>query len=242
MTDVTPPPRVAIVEDDADLRESIQAYLAAKGYPVWSAGSAEVFYKQLLIETADIALVDVGLPGESGFAVARHLKEMPGIAVIMLSGHDALEQRLHGLAEGADRYLVKPIDLRELAANIEACHAGRRNLPPPLAPAPVLPYENEWQLSSPDWELVSPCGARVKLTAREWSFMNGLVKTSGQIATRDDIARALQGGNLAGFDYHRIDMVVMRLRQKIARATGKDAPIRTYPSQGFGFSACCRVI
>jgi two-component system, OmpR family, response regulator PhoP len=227
--------RVGLVEDDADLRDSIEAYLSANGFSVWSAESAEAFYKQMLIAPIDVAVVDIGLPGESGLAVTQHLRGMQNIDVIILSGHSALEDRLRGLAEGANRYLVKPVDLRELVANISACMA-KKSPPPVKSQTP-----SEWLLVKMDWVLYAPCGTAVQLTSREWEFMCCLTAGETQSVSRRDIATALHGGRLESFDYHRIDTLVSRLRQKIFAATGQSAPIRTLQSKGFAFSAPCRM-
>lgn len=236
---VTPPgdrsARIGIVEDDADLRQSIEAYLAACGHTAWGAESAEAFYKQLLLAPIDVAIVDIGLRGENGLSVTRHLREMRNIEVIILSGRSALEDRLLGLAEGANRYLVKPVDLRELVANIAACAASKA-----AAVTPPGPPEH-WELAQADWTLTSPCGASVQLTSREWEFMTCLTAGEEQCASRKAIAEAMHGQRLDSFDFHRIDTLVSRLRRKIASATGRSAPIRTLQSKGFTFSAPCRL-
>lgn len=229
-------PTVAVVEDDADLRESMRAYLEARGYPVWVEGSAELFYKHLLTEPVDVVILDIGLPGESGLAVARHLRDMENIEVIILSGRSATEDRLRGLDAGADRYLVKPVDLRELAANIDAC-ARRAS-----GQAAAEPSDECWQLLRSDWELVSPCGKKIRLTSQEWCFINCLLQGRNQTASRGEIVRALCGADCVGFDFHRIDMIVLRIRQKITRITGKTAPIHTLRSHGFAFSVNCQVL
>lgn len=229
-------PAVAIVEDDVDLRESIQAYLGAKGYRVWSEGSAELFYKHLLSEPVDVVILDIGLPGESGLAVALHLQAMDAIKVIILSGRSSTEDRLRGLSAGADRYLVKPLDLRELEANIDAC---TRHLSSQQSPVQI---DESWRLIQSEWVLVSSCSKKIKLTSHEWQFMNCILQGENQTASRADIATALGGSNFSEFDFHRIDMIVLRMRQKIARITGRTAPIHTLRSYGFTFSVKCHLV
>jgi DNA-binding response OmpR family regulator len=119
------PPQIAVVEDDADLLASMLDYLHALGYPAWGVGSAEAFYKQLHMSPVDVLVLDIGLPGEDGLQLAAWVNRRVDLTVIIVSARDRLQDRLDGLAAGADRYLVKPVDLAELVANIDA--AWRRS-------------------------------------------------------------------------------------------------------------------
>lgn len=112
-------PRVAVVEDDDDLRDNMLYFLKASGYPAWGAESGEALFRQLMVDGADVLLLDVGLPGEDGFAVARRAAQPGTMAVIILSGRDSEKDRVNGLDSGASAYLVKPVDLRELTASID---------------------------------------------------------------------------------------------------------------------------
>lgn len=230
-------PRIAVVEDDDDLRLSLTGYLASSGYPVWAAESAEAFYKKLLVTPVEVVVLDVGLPGESGLQVAHHLRELGGIEIIILSGRSSIEDRVEGLNQGASRYLVKPIDMRELIANIQSATRAREQL---IAMTTNSKATN-WLLLRADWILQAPDGTRITLTTREFTFMDCLLKDSRQAATRHELALALSGGNLEGFDFHRIDMVVARLRQKIAMVPHINAPLKTEQGIGFVFTAKCLV-
>ncbi|MGZ5049488.1 MAG: response regulator transcription factor [Methylobacter sp.] len=226
-------PRIAVVEDEEDLRLSLVGYLAASGYPVWGVGSAEAFYKQLLVAPVEVVVLDVGLPGENGLQVAKHLREIGGIEIIILSGRGSVDDRVEGLNQGASRYLVKPVDMRELVANIQSAVRIRKY---PV----VATGDASWMLLRSDWVLQAPDGTQIALTTREFSFMDCLLRGQRQAATRTELAQALNGGNLEGFDFHRIDVLVARLRQKIAAATNQ-APIKTEQGVGFIFSANCRL-
>jgi two-component system, OmpR family, response regulator PhoP len=113
-------PRVAVVEDDDDLRDNMLYFLNAYGYPVWGAESGEALFRRLVADEVDVLVLDVGLPGEDGFAIARCAAQSRTMAVIILSGRDSQNDRQTGLNSGADLYLVKPVDLRELMASIDA--------------------------------------------------------------------------------------------------------------------------
>lgn len=112
-------PRVAVVEDDDDLRNNMLYFLNAYGYPAWGAESGEALFRRLLTDEVDVLVLDVGLPGEDGFAIARRAAQLCTMAVIILSGRDTGNDRLTGLNSGADLYLVKPVDLRAIMAGID---------------------------------------------------------------------------------------------------------------------------
>lgn len=163
-------PSIAIVEDDSDQLHSIEEFLLDSGYSVWGAGSAEAFYKGFTVQPVDVVLLDLGLPGEDGLSVASLLKSRPEVGVIILSARDSLDDRLAGMRAGADRYLVKPVNLLELAANIDAT-ASR--LAPRTAVDPAgsliaatIPVAKAacWVLAMKDWVLSSPQGKCLQLT------------------------------------------------------------------------------
>jgi len=229
-------PRIAVVEDEEDLRLSLVGYLASSGYRVWGVESAEAFYKQLLVAPVEVVVLDVGLPGESGLQVARHLRELGSIEIIMLSGRGSVDDRVEGLNQGASRYLVKPVDMRELVANIQSAVRAREQLVASANGASAA----SWTLLRADWVLRAPDGTQIALTTREFVFMDCLLRGDRQAANRVELALALTGGNMEGFDFHRIDMVVARLRQKIAAVT-PNVPVKTEQGVGFVFTAKCRM-
>lgn len=230
--------RIAIVEDDEDLRQSMADYLRARGHPVWAVGDAASFYKRMLTDPAMVVILDISLPGEDGFAIARHTRKLEGVEIIIVSGRETVEDRLRGLKEGANRYLVKPVDLRELEANVIALGRSRHFAP---AGGGYAPTEAGWHMDEEHWKLTSPDGHVIALTSREWQFLRCLLHAEGRTASKEQVASALYGSGAKDFDYHRIDMVVMRLRKKIRQATGKSVPIQTLQSQGFVFSAPCHI-
>lgn len=119
-------PRVAVVEDDDDLRDNLLYFLNAYGYPVWGAESGEAFFQRLVANEVDVLVLDVGLPGEDGLAIAQRAAQLRTMAVIILSGRDSENDRQTGLDSGADLYLVKPVDLREIRASIDEVWLAQR--------------------------------------------------------------------------------------------------------------------
>lgn len=231
---ISPSPlSLAFVEDDDDLRSTMESYFSAQGYCVWSAPSAEAFYKRFLAEPTAIVVLDIGLPGDSGFEVAKQLSHWPQTRIIIVSGSNTFDDRMRGLTDGADRYLVKPVDLRELEANIQA--AGRTVT---LLDEPTP--EGTWQLHATDWLLESPEGEQVPLTSKEWLFLSSLFHAPQAFIERRELSSILAEGRSHPPSDSSIDMLVSRLRQKIKTHCGQSAPLKTRKGLGFVFtSSCC---
>jgi CheY-like chemotaxis protein len=137
--------RIALVEDDQDLRQSTLEYLTLAGFSVWGAGSAEAFYRQFAADPVDVVVLDIGLPGEDGLGVAAMLKANPHVAIIILSARDGLDDRLLGLRAGADRYLVT---LSQVALNDSIMVIAFAPLVGLLLgmSAIIVPWDNGWRV------------------------------------------------------------------------------------------------
>jgi DNA-binding response OmpR family regulator len=232
--------RIALVEDDQDLRQSTEEYLGYAGYRVWGVGSAEAFYRQYAADPVDVVVLDIGLPGEDGLGVANLLKANPAVAIIILSARDGLDDRLSGLRAGADRYLVKPVNLAELAANIDAV-VNRLVLPttrPVLTlPRPVLdPASSQWRLNLQNWLLSAPNGQTLQLTAREFALLHRLIKVQGQAVPKKELADEIFGQRIANAA-DRLNVLITRLRKKALDALSDPLPIKTAHQIGYAFTA-----
>ena len=251
---MSPLARIALVEDDLDLLQSTEEFLTAAGYSVWGVSSAEAFYRRFIIDPIDVVILDIGLPGEDGLSVAALLQANPSIAVIILSARDAVEDRLAGLRAGADRYLVKPVSLRELAANIDAVSKRMRlphgkpllDLPrQPTRPAPTThapnamaaePSGDPWCISIQDWILHAPNGSAIKLTAREFALLHKLIAVQGQAVPKKDLADEIFGHRITNGS-ERLNVLVARLRRKAINTIALELPIRTAHQIGYAFTA-----
>jgi DNA-binding response OmpR family regulator len=232
--------RIALVEDDQDLRQSTEEFLTHAGYNVWGAGSAEAFYRRFAADPVDVVVLDIGLPGEDGLGVATLLKSNPHIAIIILSARDGLDDRLAGLRAGADRYLVKPVSLAELAANIDAVAnrlarpAGRPTLE---LPRPVLDHTaNQWSLNLQSWLLTAPSGQNLQLTAREFALLHRLIKVQGQAVPKKELADEIFGQRIANAA-DRLNVLITRLRKKAEEQLCVLLPIKTAHQIGYAFTA-----
>ena len=228
--------RVAVVEDDADLRDNMLEYLQVQGYPAWGVGNAEDFYRRSAVDAVDVVVLDIGLPGEDGISAARHLRELPNLMVIIVSARDALEDRLAGLKAGADRYLVKPVDLAELVANIKA--VGRR--PATISATGRIQEEKPkaalWRLAKQGWRLTGPDGKVLGLTAREFLLLKCLFEANGETVPRKLIADKIIGSRIFNSD-ERLDVMLARLRKKCATTLGQPLPVKTAHQIGYAFTA-----
>ncbi|PIF16409.1 MULTISPECIES: response regulator transcription factor [unclassified Acidovorax] len=240
-------PSIAIVEDDSDQLHSIEEFLLDSGYSVWGAGSAEAFYKGFTVQPVDVVLLDLGLPGEDGLSVASLLKSRPEVGVIILSARDSLDDRLAGMRAGADRYLVKPVNLLELAANIDATAsrlAPRTAIDPAGSlVAATIPVAKAacWVLAMKDWVLSSPQGKCLQLTTHEFMFLQQLLRADGQPVPKRDLSTHLFGAR-AQNGAERLNLLLTRLRKKAAEAFSEPLPVKTLHQIGYAFTASAQLV
>lgn len=221
-------PRLALVEDYQDLREELLSLLQARGYACWGADSAEAFYKQLHRQRADIVLVDLGLPGEDGLSLIAELRQQGIFGLIAVTARGRRDDRLAGLRQGADDYLVKPVDPDELCARID-------NLWRRLTGDPLKPQEpaSAWQFHEAQQAIISPQGQTLCLSEQEVALLKPLIEQPGQVWSKGELHQALfpQATDIAT---HRIDVILNRIRTKAQKA-GMQLPIRAVFGKGLVF-------
>lgn len=216
------PVRVILVDDEEDFRIPVARYLTRGGMTVTGVESVEALEVLLETETADVIVLDVNLPGESGLDAVDRLRRRTTAGLIMLTARSDVEDRIIGLRRGADGYLGKPVDLRELAASI-------RNLAERLAPPPVA---EGWSFDGRAWTLTTPQGLTIALTQTECLLIATLVDHAGEPVAREVLADAL-GLTLRDGEDRRLDVVVSRLRAKVRDAGA--LPIRAVRNVGYVF-------
>lgn len=228
------PLRIALLEDDRELRERILLPgLADFGFVVTGTGTAAELYRSMLTRTFDIVVLDMGLPDEDGLTVAQHLRDISTMGIVMLTGNHGRRDRVQALTVGADAFLSKPVDIEVLAATLHSL--GRRlaadsSAPAALAPAPAT----TWHLDTDGWRLLSPTGTALPLTAPERSLLGTLVAARGQPVTREALIAALCS-DVYDFDPHRLEMLVHRLRRKAVDAGIDPLPLLTARGRGYLF-------
>ncbi len=204
--------RILIIDDDAELCELVGEFLTLEGFVIASVHDGEQGVKQALAGEYALIVLDVMLPSLNGFEVLRRIRAAKRTPIIMLTARGEDVDRIIGLELGADDYLPKPFNPRELVARIRA--VLRRMQPEPVA---QLAYEN---LMVDDVELskssrVVRCGGQViELTSAEFDLLELLLQAAGKVVTREDIAKLALGKEYSPFD-RSIDMHVSNLRKKL---------------------------
>lgn len=196
---------IVIVEDEPELRDNLVLGLTSHGFNVRGVGDGRELDAALAEQQIDIVVLDVGLPGEDGLAVAERLRYDPGIGIIMLTAHGTLENRIQGLERGADNYFVKPVNFTELAIAIK--NLGRRL---------EKTRRQSWILQSPNSCLYTPNGTKIPLTAQECILLSLLFAHRGINVSRRDIFSAL-GLPDDIYSNPRIEVLISRLRSKVKK-------------------------
>jgi DNA-binding response OmpR family regulator len=214
-----------MVEDDADLLDEMGFNLRQEGFQVSLCGNGRDFDRMLQTERIDVAVLDIGLPGENGLSIARRLRRnFPMCGIVFLTARSAVTDRIQGMEEGADAYLSKPVDLRELALVIRA--VARR-----VAPAEAAAGEG-FVLVEQDQVLLLDDGQRLGLTRLETLLLSRLARSTGQQATHQQLVEAL-GERYSDYDPRRLEAIVSRLRQKLTRAGVRGETLRAIRHIGY---------
>jgi len=220
-----------VVEDDEDLREEVVLSLIDRGFLARGFPGSRELYQGLLEAPCDILILDISLPGEDGFSILKYIRSTTQatnqVGVIMFSARGQTEDRVQALMAGADLYLVKPVDLDELSANIVSLFRRIHRSEPAHSEAGP-----SWRLSADGWHLLAPAGGRVSLSASERVILEVLLWDPGATVTREALVDAL-GRHPDEVLSNRLDMLISRLRRKVAQATGTQLPLHSVRSVGF---------
>jgi DNA-binding response OmpR family regulator len=222
--------RILIVEDDHVLRTSIIEYLELVGYLVTGAGSGREFYRALDAGTYDLAIIDVGLPDQSGLVLAAYLHANTAMGIIILTARDGVEDQFSGYESGADLYMTKPVSTKVLASAI-AKLVQRVKSPPPSSQQ--VEVSMCWILDQTSWTLLTPDNTLIELTSLELEFLKMLMKSSGDPVSRELLIKQLYPSRIDDYSGRALDALVRRLRDKISNAPGKPNPVKS--SYGIGF-------
>ncbi len=229
--------RIAVVEDEVSLRADVVEYLSACGHAVVGCGSGVEMDAIFADAPVDIVILDINLPGEDGFSIAKRLRDGSDVGIVMLTARNVNVDRVVGLEIGADVYMTKPVELRELEAQIRTLARRMKvSVAPPPAPVAVAAPADGWVYDQVAWDLIAPGGAMVKLTANERVFVALLVAKPGSPVSRADIFRALGKREWDPTD-RSVDSMVRRLRAKAEETLGRPLPIDAVHGTGYAFTA-----
>jgi two-component system phosphate regulon response regulator OmpR len=229
MPDPSLPPHVLVVDDDRRLRDLLKRFLGENGFMVSTAADAQEARTQVAGMQFDAMVVDVMMPGESGLDLTRDLRHSLGTPVLMLTAHGDPEDRIAGLESGADDYLAKPFEPRELVLRLRSIL--RRAAPPPAvteAPASTVVRMGDAVFDLKRQELRAH-GLRVHLTTAELQLLTILAKAPGEPFSRDALADA---AGITG-NPRTVDVQVTRLRKKIETDPRQPRYLQTLRGKGY---------
>ncbi|MDD7910951.1 MULTISPECIES: response regulator [Pseudovibrio] len=225
-----------IVDDDEEIASLTAEFLQDRGYTVLTANSAEEAHGVLEANEVDLMVLDIMLPGESGLALCQRVRKSSKLPIIIISAITGDTERIVGLELGADDYLEKPFNPRELQARIFAIFRRTEDPNAPKAVPKVKRYEfSGWVLDEATRHLKAPDGVLVHLSSSEFDALLTLVKSPQKPVSRDALGKVLRGAAVESHD-RSIDILISRLRKKLAQTEpGKDF-ISTVRHQGYLFS------
>ncbi len=237
--DTAPPTSILLVDDEPTLREPLAEYLAGQGFAVTEAESAAAARSVLAEATPDIVLLDIMMPGEDGLSFCRHLVETRKLPVIFLTARAEATDRIVGLELGADDYVVKPFEPRELVARIRTVlrRVGRDTSPHPEADAEDWHYQFEgWHLDPLKRKLTDPEDVTVPISTAEFRLLRAFLDNPSKVMDRDLLLDLVQGRTAHLFD-RAVDNQVSRLRRKIEVDSSDPQLILTVRGGGYRFAA-----
>jgi DNA-binding response OmpR family regulator len=240
--------RLLVVDDDASVRAMLTEYRGSHGFGVSEAATGDQMRAELERELPDVVLLDVRLPGEDGLTLARYLREHYDVGIIMVTASGDVVDRVVGLEVGADDYVAKPFDPRELLARIKSVlrriqAKPENSAPAPLSPAaapeaPAIPVRQaigRCQVDLQSRRLFDEAGEELPLTAMEFDLLKVFLTNPNRVLTRDQLLLNTRNREWEPFD-RSIDIRIGRLRRKIEPDPGSEPRyIRTVRNAGYMF-------
>lgn len=226
---------VLVCDDEAPLREMVGEYLGERGYDVLEAGTADEMRALLAGHRPDLIVLDIQMPKEDGLSALRWLRQETDLPVIMLTASAGTLDRVAGLELGADDYIGKPVDLRELDARIKAV-LRRGRLSPGAQPAHEARVAfGDCMLDLETARLFGIDGAEIPITAMEFALLRHFALNPGKVMTRDEILAGAHDRNWDPED-RSLDLRISRLRRKVEVNPNRPTVIRTVRGVGYVFS------
>jgi DNA-binding response OmpR family regulator len=226
-----------IVDDDLEVLALLKKFFMQHGYAVETVAGGTELWAAMERHPADLIILDLMLPGENGLLLCQRLRQQYATPVIMLTAMGELSDRVVGLEMGADDYLSKPFDARELLARVRAVlrRAGERRPVLGESARPLIRFAG-WLLDVTRRELRSPDEVMIPLSSGEFDLLLVFVEHPQRVLTREQLLNLARGHSHDAFD-RSIDVQVSRLRRKLEFDTKRPAMIRTVRNGGYQFTA-----
>jgi DNA-binding response OmpR family regulator len=234
---MNPTPHIAVVDDEVEITRLLAGYLQGQGFRITQLHDGRALMSLMRGDPPALVLLDLGLPGEDGFSLARQLREHFSCGLVIVTGRGDAVDKVVGLEVGADDYVTKPFDLRELLARIKA--VLRRLTPSSVTDAATVRNRlgfAGWELDPAARRLTSPSGRDTPLTAGEFELLCALLRHPGQVLSRDFLLGQTRGRESAPFD-RTIDVQIGRLRRKLQTDEHSPQLIKSVRSAGYVFVA-----
>lgn len=229
--------KILIVDDDREIRDLLAEFLETHGLPTALAANGEQMRQRIAADRPDLVVLDLTLPGEDGLALCRELIAGSRIPIIMLTARSAPVDRIVGLEMGADDYLTKPFEPRELVARIRS--VLRRSETQPAVPTLLAPRNlrfAQWQLDLGARHLIDRAGTVISLSSGEYRLLREFLQHPNHVLSRDQLLNVVSGRDNDAFD-RSIDLQVSRLRQKLGDDARTPQVIKTIRNEGYLFTA-----
>ena len=227
---------VLIVDDDLDIRRLLVDYLARNGFTALPARDGREMWQALERHAVDLIVLDLMLPDTDGLTLCRDLRARStttNLPVLMLTARGEETDRIIGIEMGADDYLVKPFNPRELLARIKTILRRTRSLPPNLRPEPArcLCFSN-WCLDTATRILTAPDGVVTPLSGGEFRLLRILLEHPNRVLNRDQLTELIHGREADAYD-RAIDVQVSRLRQRLRDDSREPQLLKTVRGEGY---------
>ncbi|MEM9440877.1 MAG: response regulator [Pseudomonadota bacterium] len=230
-------PHILVVDDHRDIRDLVAKYLTKNGYRVSVADGGATMKKTLAASVIDLVVLDLMMPGEDGLTLCRDLRAQNNLPVIMLTAMAEDTDRVIGLEMGADDYLTKPFNPRELLARIKAVLRRANSLPQQRGTlsGDRLAFDR-WIIDNGQRELIGEDGVAVPLSTAEFLLLSAFLQHPKLVLSRDQLLDLTSGRAASAFD-RSIDNQVSRLRRKIEADPKKPELIKTVWGGGYSFTS-----
>ncbi len=223
---------ILIVEDEEVTRFNLRNLFEAEGYVVFEATDGESMDQQLQNHTMNLVIMDINLPGKNGLLLARELASNKDLGLIFLTGRDSDIDKVLGLEIGADDYLTKPFNPRELT--IRARNILNRIATPNTESENAVITFNKWILDGNSRKMTSPTGDIISIPRGEYRALHLLIENTGQIVTRQELIKEMTGRDLRSND-RTVDVTIRRLRKHFESVDGSPELINTIHGEGYRF-------